>query len=253
LLTPYSFADQALDRTLQPPFWAARGSLLHPLGTDQLGRDVWSRLVYGSRTSLVVGVGAVVLAGLIGVTAGIVAGYAGGKVDDLIGRVADLQLAFPPVFLAIAIMAVIGQSLLNLVVVLGVVSWVQYARVARSSALTIKHLEYVEAARALGAPVLRILVRHVTPNALPPILAIATISVSTMIMAEAGLSFLGLGVQPPTPTWGGMLAESRDAWTVAPWNAVFPGLAIFLTVLGLNLLGDGLRDILDPQSRSRRT
>jgi peptide/nickel transport system permease protein len=240
LLSPFGYTDTAFDHTLQPPFWLPGGSLVHPLGTDQLGRDLWSRLVYGARTSLLVGVGAVALAGTIGVTAGVVAGYAGGWLDDLVGRAADLQLAFPPVFLAIAIMGVIGQSLLNLVLVLGLVSWVQYARVARGSTLAIKQLEYVDAARTLGAHTARVLMRHVGPNVMPPIAAIATVSVSTMIMAEAGLSFLGLGVQPPTPAWGSMLAETRDAWAVAPWSAVFPGLAIFLTVLGINLLGSGL-------------
>jgi peptide/nickel transport system permease protein len=242
LLSPFTYTDTAFDRTLQPPFWVAGGDLVHPLGTDQLGRDLFARLLFGARTSLLIGTGAVVLAGAIGVTAGLVGGYSGGRLDDLIGRAADLQLAFPPVFVAVAIMGVVGQSLLNLILVLGLVSWVQYARVARASTLSIKHLEFVEAARTLGAPSWRVVLRHIAPNALPPITAIATVNVSTMIMAEAGLSFLGLGVQPPTPAWGSMLAESRDAWAVAPWNAVFPGLAIFLTVLGINLLGAGLTD-----------
>jgi peptide/nickel transport system permease protein len=240
LLTAHTVSDMALDRTLLPPFWVSGGNLQYPLGTDQLGRDVLTRLLFGARTSLIIGVGAVALAGAIGVSAGIVGGYLGGTVDDVLGRAADLQLAFPPIFLAIAVMAVVGQSFLNLVLVLGVVSWVQYARVARSSTLNVKHLEYVEAALALGAPVRRVLWAHITPNVLGPIIAIATVNVSTMIMAEAGLSFLGLGVQPPTPSWGGMLAESRDAWSVAPWNAILPGLAIFLTVLGINLLGSEL-------------
>lgn len=242
LLSPFTYTDTAFDRTLQPPFWVAGGDLVHPLGTDQLGRDLFARLLFGARTSLLIGAGAVVLAGAIGVTAGLVGGYSGGRLDDLIGRAADLQLAFPPVFVAIAIMGVVGQSLLNLILVLGLVSWVQYARVARASTLSIKHLEFVEAARTLGAPTWRVVLRHIAPNALPPITAIATVNVSTMIMAEAGLSFLGLGVQPPTPAWGSMLAESRDAWAIAPWNAVFPGLAIFLTVLGINMLGAGLTD-----------
>lgn len=236
-LTTHSVSDTALDHTLLPPVWLAGGNVQYPLGTDQLGRDILARLVFGARTSLTVGIGAVALAGAIGVTAGIAGGYAGGALDDVIGRLADLQLAFPPIFLAIAVMAVVGRSFVNLVLVLGVVSWVQYARVARSSTLSVKHLEYVEAAIAIGARTPRVLWWHITPNVLPPIIAIATVNVSTMIMAEAGLSFLGLGVQPPTPSWGGMLAESRDAWAVAPWNAILPGLAIFVTVLGINLLG----------------
>jgi peptide/nickel transport system permease protein len=240
LIAPHPFDAVAFDHILSPPFWAAGGSPRYLLGTDQLGRDVLSRLIYGARTSLIIGIGAVVLAGIVGTTLGIVGGYAGGSVDDLIGRAADLQLAFPPIFLAITVMAVVGQTFLNLVLVLGVVSWVQYARVARSSTLAVKHLEYVGAARALGAPVGRILLRHVAPNVLQPVIAIASVSVSTMIMAEAGLSFLGLGVQPPTPSWGGMLAESRDAWAIAPWNAILPGLAIVVTVLSINLLGSEL-------------
>jgi peptide/nickel transport system permease protein len=240
LLTSHSFDAVAFDHILSPPFWTPGGSLQYPLGTDQLGRDTLARLLYGARTSLIIGIGAVALAGAIGVSLGIIAGYAGGWLDDLIGRVADLQLAFPPIFLAITVMAVVGQTFLNLVLVLGVVSWVQYARVSRSSTLAVKHLDYVGAARALGAPVGRILWRHVTPNVLQPVVAIATVNVSTMIMAEAGLSFLGLGVPPPTPSWGSMLAESRDAWAVAPWNAILPGLAIFVAVLGINLLGGEL-------------
>ncbi len=241
-LAPYPYDLVALGDTLKPPMWAAGGSPSHPFGTDQLGRDVLSRVIFGARTSLFVGVGAVVLAGVVGVLAGICAGYAGGRFDNFVGRVAEVQLAFPPIFLAIAIMAVIGQSLPNLVAVLGFVSWVQYHRVARASTLAVKHNAYVEAARALGAGPARVLLRHILPNVLPALVAIATVSVSTMIMAEAGLSFLGLGIQPPLPAWGGMLADSRDVWEVAPWNAVFPGGAILVTVLGINLLGAALTD-----------
>jgi peptide/nickel transport system permease protein len=242
LLAPYPYDQVSLGDTLQAPMWAAGGSPGHPLGTDQLGRDVLSRVIFGARTSLLVGIGAVLLAGVVGVFAGICAGYAGGSLDDIVGRLAEVQLAFPPIFLAIAIMAVIGHSLLNVVVVLGFVSWVQYQRVARASTLAVKHHAFVEAARALGASPARVLLRHILPNVLPALTAIATVSVSTMIMAEAGLSFLGLGVQPPLPAWGGMLAESRDVWEVGPWNALFPGVAILVTVLGINLVGAGLTD-----------
>ena len=242
LLAPYPYDQVSFGETLRPPMWVAGGSASHPLGTDQLGRDLLSRIIFGARTSLFVGVGAVLLAGVIGVLAGICAGYAGGRTDEAVNRVAEVQLAFPPIFLAIAIMAVIGQSLLNVVLVLGIVSWVQYQRVARANTLAVKHNAYVEAARALGATPGRVLLRHVLPNVLPALVAIATVSVSTMIMAEAGLSFLGLGIQPPLPAWGGMLADSRDVWEVAPWTPFFPGAAILLTVLGINLLGAGLTD-----------
>ncbi len=242
LLAPYPYDQVSFGETLRPPMWVAGGGASHPLGTDQLGRDLLSRVIFGARTSLFVGVGAVMLAGVIGVLAGICAGYAGGRTDALINRLAEVQLAFPPIFLAIAILAVVGQSLLNVVLVLGIVSWVQYQRVARANTLAVKHNAYVEAARALGAAPGRVLLRHILPNVLPALVAIATVSVSTMIMAEAGLSFLGLGIQPPLPAWGGMLADSRDVWEVAPWTPFFPGAAILLTVLGINLLGAGLTD-----------
>jgi ABC-type dipeptide/oligopeptide/nickel transport system permease subunit len=242
LLAPYAYDQVSLGETLKPPMWVAGGSPSHPLGTDQLGRDLLSRVIYGARTSLSIGIGAVLLAGVIGILAGIGAGYAGGRTDELVGRLAEVQLAFPPIFLAIAIMAVIGQSLLNVVLVLGFVSWVQYQRVARANTLAVKHHAYVEAARAVGATPGRVLLRHILPNVLPALVAIATVSVSTMIIAEAGLSFLGLGIQPPLPAWGGMLADSRDVWEVAPWTPFFPGAAILITVLAINLLGAGLTD-----------
>lgn len=201
------------------------------MGPTTWGRDLLSRIIFGARTSLLVGTGGVLIAGLIGITLGLVAGYYGRRVDDLIMRLVDVQLSFPPIFLVIAIMAVIGQSLLNVVLVLGVVTWVQYARVVRASTLSVRQREFVEAARAVGASGARIIARHVLPNILPPIVVIATVNVSTLILAEAALSFLGLGVQPPTPAWGTMLAEGREVYRIAWWNAVFPGVAILLTVL----------------------
>jgi peptide/nickel transport system permease protein len=242
LLAPHDYAEQQLSKALAPPFWEKGAEATYPLGTDHLGRDMLSRIIFGTRTSLLVGAGGVLIAGTIGIALGLVAGYYGRRVDDLIMRLVDVQLSFPPIFLVIAIMAVIGQSLGNVVLVLGVVTWVQYARVVRASTLSVKQREFVEAARSLGAGGPRIIVRHVLPNILPPILVIATVNVSTLILAEAALSFLGLGVQPPTPAWGTMLSEGREVYRIAWWNAVFPGLAILVTVLGVNLLGDGLEE-----------
>ena len=240
LIAPHDYAEQQLPKLLLPPFWEPGADPAYPLGTDHLGRDLLSRIVFGARTSLLVGAGGVVIAGALGIGLGLLAGYFGGFVDDGIMRLVDIQLAFPPIFLVIAIMAVVGQSLVNLVVVLGLATWVQYARVVRGSALAVREKEYVEGARACGAGHARILVRHVLPNILAPVVVIATVNVSTLILAESALSFLGLGVQPPTPAWGTMLAEGREVFRIAWWNAVFPGFAILLTVLGVNLLGDAL-------------
>ena len=239
-LAPHDYRDQQLPKVLLPPFWQPRADPSYPLGTDHLGRDILSRILWGARTSLLVGVGGVLIAGTLGIVLGLVAGYFGRGVDDGIMRLVDVQLSFPPIFLVIAIMAVIGQSLLNVVVVLGLVTWVQYARVVRGVTLSVKEKDYVEGARASGAGHTRILARHILPNILPAVVVIATVNVSTLILAEAALSFLGLGVQPPTPAWGTMLAEGREVFRIAWWTAVFPGLAILITVLGINLLGDGL-------------
>jgi len=240
LLAPHDYQDQQLPKVLLPPFWQPRADPAYPLGTDHLGRDLLSRIIFGARTSLLVGGGGVLIAGTMGISLGLLAGYFGRAVDDVIMRLVDVQLAFPPIFLVIAIMAVIGQSLLNVVLVLGLVTWVQYARVVRGATLSVKEKDFVEGARAAGAGHARILVRHILPNILPPVVVIATVNVSTLILAEAALSFLGLGVQPPTPAWGTMLAEGREVFRIAWWTAVFPGLAIVITVLGVNLLGDGL-------------
>jgi peptide/nickel transport system permease protein len=233
---PYD--EQELSRSLLPPFWLAGSNLQYPLGTDFLGRDLLSRLVFGARTSLVVGFSAVLVSGAIGVPLGVCAGYFGHWVDTLIMRLVDLQLAFPPIVLAIAILTMVEPSLLSVAGVLGIVGWVQYARVVRAQTLALREREFVVAARVVGARNLRILVAHILPNALGPLLVIATVNVSTMILAEASLSFLGIGVRPPTPAWGSMLSESRDVFRIAWWNAVFPGFAIVWTVFGINLLGD---------------
>jgi peptide/nickel transport system permease protein len=218
----------------------AGGSLDYPLGTDHLGRDMLSRLMFGARTSLLVGLGAVAISGALGVMLGLIAGFMGDVVDEVIMRCVDIQLAFPPILLAVAILAVIGGNLLNVILVLGAITWVQYARVVRGSVLSIREREFVTAARVVGATDLRIVLRHILPNVLPPVMVIATVNVSAMILAEASLSFLGIGVKPPTPAWGTMLNEGREVFRTAWWNAVFPGLAITLTVLGINLVGDHL-------------
>jgi peptide/nickel transport system permease protein len=237
-LVPGDPYDQDLGRALLPPLWLAGADPSFPLGTDYLGRDLLSRLAFGARTSLLVAISAVLLAGLIGVPLGLMAGYFGGWAEVVLMRLADAQLAFPPIVLAIGILTTVSSGLLTVVVVLGIIGWVQYARVIRGQTLSLREREFVEAARVLGAGSPRILVRHVLPNALGPVLVIATLNVSAMILAEASLSYLGVGVRPPTAAWGTMLSEGREVFNVAWWNAVFPGLAIAWTVLGINLLGD---------------
>ncbi len=189
------------------------------------------------------GVGSIVIAAALGIPLGLIAGYYGGIVDSLIMRIADVQLSFPPVFLAIAMMAVLPSNLFTLIVVLGVIAWVQFGRVARGSTLSVKEKDFVEAARSIGTSHVNIIIRHVLPNILSPLVVIGTVYISRMILVEAGLSFLGLGVQPPTPAWGSMLSEGRTYFRIAWWYGTFPGLSIFITVLGINMLGDGLRRI----------
>jgi len=243
--------EQDLSVALTPPFWVGDGSLRHPLGTDHLGRDVYSRLVYGAQISLTISVLAAFLGGAVGVVAGLVAGFRGGRVGAVIMRIVDLNLAFPLILLALAVVALLGANLRNLIIVMAITTWMIYARVVRGLALTLREQEFVQAVRALGAHDARIIARHVLPNVLPPVLVIWTLEVARVILMESALSFLGLGVPPPTPTWGRMLAEGRDYLTVAGWISIFPGLAIMVTVLGINFLGDGLRDLLDPRLRGQ--
>ena len=230
--------------------WGLGGTSARPLGADNLGRDIYARLLYGGRISLVLATSAVLLATSVGVLVGLLAGYLGGWLDDLVMRVADIQLTFPVIMLAIAIVAVVGTSPVALVGVLALSGWVLHARTVRANVLTLRQLEYVDAARALGASHRRVVFRHVLPNTLAPILVIVSSQFATMVLLESGLSFLGMGVQPPNPSWGGMLAEGRDYLSNAWWLATMPGLAISLVVLGANLLGDGLRDLLDPHLRA---
>ena len=247
-LSPFDPIEQDLgDLRLKAPGFRDAGGRVHPLGTDHLGRDLLARVIYGARPALMVGFAAVVISGLIGMAAGLVSGYFGGRVDDALMRLADIQLAFPFILLAIAVIGVLGPSLTTIIAVIGVSSWVVYARIVRSAVLSLREREFVQAALALGSGDVRVLVRHILPNALTPWLVVATLDMARVIVIESALSFLGLGVQPPTPTWGGMLADGRVYISTAWWLATFPGLAILVTVLGINLFGDGLRDTLDPR------
>ncbi|MBI4637747.1 MAG: ABC transporter permease [Candidatus Rokubacteria bacterium] len=246
-VAPFDPIAQELDDRLKPPGWQDKAGRLHPLGTDHLGRDLLARVIFGARPALLVGVAAVAISGVLGMIAGLVSGYFGGRTDDVLMRLADIQLAFPFILLAIAVIGVLGPSLKTIIVVIGVSSWVVYARVVRSAVLSLREREFVQAAQALGARDGRVLARHILPNAFTPWLVVATLDMARVIVIESALSFLGLGVQPPTPTWGGMLADGRVYISTAWWLATFPGLAILLTVLGINLFGDGLRDTLDPR------
>ncbi|MCC6775887.1 MAG: ABC transporter permease [Hyphomicrobiales bacterium] len=244
LVAPYDPNAQSLASALRPPDWLAGP---HVLGTDAVGRDILSRLLYGARVSLVIAVTVVIISGVVGLGLGAVSGYFGGGTDFTIQKLVEVVWAFPPLLLAIAIMAFLGQGLENLILALVSQRWIAYCRVARGQALSLRTREFVEAARALGAGHSRIVLRHVLPNLLPSAMVIGTFSMASAIIAEAALSFLGLGVPPEIPTWGTMLADGRTYISTSWWLALFPGLCIFFTVLGINLLGDGLRDILDPR------
>lgn len=250
-LAPLDPARQSITSRLAAPLTDVQG-VTHWLGSDVLGRDVLSRLLYGARISLLVGLAAIAVGGVIGVVAGLLAGYFGGWVDDVMMRLADMQLAFPFILLAIMFLVVLGPGVGNLILVLGIGQWVTYARIVRAETLSLREKEFVEAARALGDGTASILFRTILPNIVAPLTVIASFNVASVILTEAALSFLGLGVPPSVPTWGSMLAESRDTLLANKWwLAVFPGLAIMLTVLSFNILGDWLRDVLDPRLRDR--
>jgi peptide/nickel transport system permease protein len=247
-LAPHSPTEQNIVARLLPPAWAERGSASHLLGTDQLGRDLLSRVIYGARISLVIGLAALLLSGIVGVTIGVLAGYYRGRFDDWVMRLADVQLSSPFVLLAIAIIAVIGPSNVNVVVVLAINGWVVYARLARGQALSLREREFVQAYRALGARNGRIVLRNVLPNMMSAVIVVASLELAGIITLESSLSFLGLGIQPPTVSWGYMLADGRSyllggAW----WVVTFPGLAITATILSINVIADWLRDVLDPR------
>jgi peptide/nickel transport system permease protein len=240
-------------RRLLPPLWISGGSITNPLGTDQLGRDVLSRIIHGTRVSVFVAAMAVSAAGAIGITLGVSSGFFGGWIDRVSMRVADIQLAFPAILLAIALAAVLGPGFWKVIIVLTATGWVNFARVVRGAALTVRAQEFVEAARGIGARPGRIVRRHILPNLLGPMVVIATLEVARVIIVEASLGFLGLGVQPPTPSWGNMLSDARAYVATAWWLPTFPGLAIALTCLSVNLVGDWIRDTLDPRLRNLRS
>ena len=249
MLAPLNPSRVNVLKTLKPPMWLEGGDPKYVLGTDSLGRDVLSQLIYGTRVSLLVGVVVVIVGGTLGTVLGLLAGYYGGKLDDIIMRIADIQLAFPFILLAITFLSVLGPGINNLILVLAVGSWMSYARVMRGQIISLREKEYVESARTIGASNFSILFRHLLPNAIAPIIVIASFSVASTIISEASLSFLGLGVRPSTPTWGAMLANGREYMSDAWWLVVIPGFAIMITVLAVNLLGDWLRDRLDPRLR----
>ncbi len=242
-IAPYGPIDQTLSQRLEPP------SLTHWLGTDQLGRDLFSRLLFGARISLTVGLVVVASAGMFGTSVGLIAGYAGGVVDEVLMRVTDVFFAFPPLILAMAIAGALGPNLNNAMIAIAVVLWPVYARLVRGQVLSLREREFIEAARCIGASTPRILWRHLLPNTLAPLLVQASFDLGGAILSTAGLSFIGFGAQPPTPEWGVMISEGRKFISTQPWLSLFPGLAILFTVAAFNLIGDGLRDALDPRLR----
>jgi len=249
LITRHDPSSQDLTKTLLPPFWSAESSSEYLLGTDHMGRDILSRLIYGARVSLMVSFSSVLLSLTFGTWLGLTAGFFGGRVETLIMRLTDMQLAMPYILMAIAIIGALGPSIRNIIIVLAVCNWATYTRLIRGEVLSVKQNEFVELAVISGAPTLRILFIHILPNVTNTLIVMATLDLGRMIIFEGALSFLGLGVQPPAPSWGNMLADGRAYMTMAWHLSTFPGLAIGLVVLGTNLFGDWLRDYLDPKRK----
>jgi peptide/nickel transport system permease protein len=248
-VAPHDPMRQSLLRRFTPPVWVTGGNPAYLLGTDQVGRDILSRIIYGARISLVVGVSAVAVSLVVGVTLGLLSGFLRGRVDAVVMTVVDVTLSFPPLLLALAFVAALGPSLLTIIVVLGLTGWERYTRVVRAEVLALREKDFVEAARAMGASPLRMILRHLLPNTFSSIIVMSTLQVAQAILQEAALSFLGVGTGSAHPTWGQMITLGRDFVSVAWWLATFPGLAILLTVLAINLVGDRLRDALDPRVR----
>ena len=250
LLSPHDPYQQDLLKRLIPPVWDSRGSWEHILGTDHLGRDYLSRLMYGARISLLIGIGAALISGIIGTIMGVMAGYFGGRVDMVVTFMVTVRLSMPVVLVALAVVAIVGGSLQVVITVLGLLLWDRFAVVMRSSTLQIRSMDYVSAAQAVGCSTSRILATEVMPNVVNNLIVIATIEIAHAIILEAALSFLGLGVQPPLPSWGLMVSEGKDMMLFEPWLITIPGVALFLLVLAINLMGDGVRDITAPENRN---
>ena len=250
LLAPHDPYQQDLLKRLVPPVWDSRGSWEHVLGTDHLGRDYLSRLIYGARISLLIGIGAALISGIIGTIMGVMAGYFGGRVDMIVTFMITVRLSMPVVLVALAVVAIVGGSLQVVIAVLGLLLWDRFAVVMRSSTLQIRSMDYVAAARAVGCSTSRVLMTEVMPNVVNNLIVITTIEIAHAIILEAALSFLGLGVQPPMPSWGLMVSEGKDMMLLEPWLITIPGVALFLLVLAINLMGDGVRDITAPENRN---
>ena len=250
LLAPHDPYQQDLLKRLVPPVWDSRGNWEHILGTDHLGRDYLSRLIYGARISLLIGIGAALISGIIGTIMGVMAGYFGGRVDMIVTFMITVRLSMPVVLVALAVVAIVGGSLQVVIAVLGLLLWDRFAVVMRSSTLQIRSMDYVAAARAVGCSTSRVLMTEVMPNVVNNLIVITTIEIAHAIILEAALSFLGLGVQPPMPSWGLMVSEGKDMMLFEPWLITIPGVALFLLVLAINLMGDGVRDITAPENRN---
>ncbi len=249
-LAPHNPIRGSLRERLKPPVWVQGGTITHPLGTDKVGRDILSRIIYGARISLAVSLVAILVSGVIGTALGLMAGYFGGRLDALIMRLVDISLGLPVILLALVFVAAIGASFITVVVVTTVLLWARYARQVRGETLSIRERDFIARARVAGASHFRIMLRYIFPNIINTLTVLATLQIGAVILLESALSFLGAGIPRPTPTWGSMIADGRDLIVVAWWIAMFPGLAIMLTVLSLNLLGDWLRDRLDPKLRN---
>lgn len=251
VVAPYDPEWQERGDRLVPPFsFSDETGRFYLLGTDPLGRDILSRVIYGARISLIIGFSSVAISAPIGVLLGLLSGYTNRWVDDVIMRIADIQLALPFILLPMVIVSVLGATMRNLILVLAIAGWVVYARVVRGQVIRLRQVEYIQSSKAVGCSGSRILFRHLLPNVLTPVIVLVTLGLAQMILLESSLSFLGLGIQPPTPTWGGMLNESRNYIAQSWWASVMPGIAIMMTVLSVNFLGDWLRDILDPKEQT---
>lgn len=247
MISPHDPVKIQLQSRLMPPFWQVGGSLEYPLGTDQAGRDLLSRIIWGSRLSLAIGFGAVLLSGTIGTILGLVSGYVGGLVDTILMALVDIMLTIPTLLLAMALAAVLGPNIINLILVLAILEWAQYTRIVRAATLSIRAQDYILAAKASGMRDIPLIIEHIIPNCIHSVLVLATLRIATVILIEASLSYLGLGLSGNLPSWGSMIAQGRELISTAWWLPAFPGLAILLVTVSINLVGDRLRDVIDPR------